>query len=58
MYGVVKDDSAWVIAEKMYGKGHLSSEIMKDNPDKFRNGKSLIKPGDQIRLKRSLLKQP
>ncbi|MGE4159704.1 MAG: LysM peptidoglycan-binding domain-containing protein [Planctomycetota bacterium] len=58
IYTVVKDDSPWVIAEKFYGKGHLNTLIMQDNPDRFKDGKSLIKPGDQIRIRRSKMKQP
>lgn len=45
-YIVQKNDNLWGIAKKVYGKGHLSSKIIKDN----NLGSADIRPGDVLRI--------
>lgn len=47
-YTVVKGDSLWKIAEKHYGNGSQYPKIIKGNPDKLKDEKSVIHPGDVL----------
>lgn len=47
-YTVVAGDSLWKIAEKHYGKGTLYPKIIEANPDKLKDEKSVIHPGDVL----------
>ncbi len=47
-YTVVKGDSLWEIAETHWGKGTLYPKIIEANPDKLKDEKSVIHPGDVL----------
>lgn len=47
-YTVVKGDSLWKIAETHWGKGTLYPKIIEANPDKLKDEKSVIHPGDVL----------
>jgi nucleoid-associated protein YgaU len=50
MYTVVAGDSLWAIAARFYGNGGLFRKIIAANPDKLKDEKSVIHPGDQLRI--------
>lgn len=47
-YTVVKGDSLWRIAQNHYGNGSLFPRIIAANPDKLKDEKSVIHPGDVL----------
>lgn len=47
-YTVQKGDSLWKIAEKMLGKGADYPKIIAANPDRLKDEKSVIHPGDVL----------
>jgi Uncharacterized protein containing LysM domain len=47
-YTVQKGDSLWKIAEKMLGKGADYPKIITANPDRLKDEKSVIHPGDVL----------
>lgn len=47
-YVVKAGDSLWKIAQQFYGKGNLFQKIIEANPDKLKDEKSVIHPGDQL----------
>ena len=49
-YTVVKGDSLWKIASQAYGNGALYSKIIAGNPNKLKDEKSVIHPGDVLVL--------
>ena len=50
IYTVVAGDSLWKISAKFYGAGHLFKRIIEANPDKLEDEKSVIHPGDELRI--------
>lgn len=48
VYTVVAGDSLWKIAEKHWGNGSKYPEIIKANPGKLKDDKSVIHPGDEL----------
>jgi nucleoid-associated protein YgaU len=49
-YVVKAGDSLWKIAQQFYGKGNLFPKIIAANPDKLKDEKSVIHPGDQLSI--------
>ncbi len=49
-YTVVVGDSLWKISNKFYGNGALYQRIIDANPDKLEDDKSVIHPGDQLKI--------
>jgi nucleoid-associated protein YgaU len=47
-YTVVAGDSLWKIAQKHYGNGSEYPKIIAANPDKLKDEKSVIHPGDVL----------
>ncbi|MBI4890786.1 MAG: LysM peptidoglycan-binding domain-containing protein [Acidobacteria bacterium] len=47
-YTVVAGDSLWKIADMFYGNGSKYPEIIAANPDKLKDEKSVIHPGDVL----------
>jgi nucleoid-associated protein YgaU len=47
-YVVKAGDSLWKIAQQFYGKGNLFQRIIEANPDKLKDEKSVIHPGDKL----------
>lgn len=47
-YVVQGGDSLWKIAQQFYGKGNLFQRIIDANPDKLKDEKSVIHPGDRL----------
>ncbi len=47
-YTVVAGDSLWKIAQKHYGNGAEYPRIIAANPDKLKDDKSVIHPGDVL----------
>jgi nucleoid-associated protein YgaU len=50
IYTVLAGDSLWKISSKFYGAGHLFKRIIEANPDKLKDEKSVIHPGDRLRI--------
>ncbi|MCS7025359.1 MAG: LysM peptidoglycan-binding domain-containing protein [Bryobacteraceae bacterium] len=48
IYTVVKGDSLWKIAQNTLGNGALYPKIIEANPDRLKDEKSVIHPGDQL----------
>lgn len=48
VYTVVKGDSLWKIAQEFYGNGALYPKIIAANPDRLKDEKSVIHPGDEL----------
>jgi hypothetical protein len=48
IYTVVKGDSLWKIAQEHLGNGALYPKIIAANPDRLKDEKSVIHPGDQL----------
>jgi nucleoid-associated protein YgaU len=49
-YVVQAGDSLWKIAQQFYGKGNLFQKIIDANPDKLKDEKSVIHPGDKLTI--------
>jgi hypothetical protein len=49
-YVVQAGDSLWKIAQQYYGNGSLFKKIIDANPDKLKDEKSVIHPGDQLKI--------
>lgn len=47
-YTVEKGDSLWKIADHFYGNGSQYPKIIAGNPDKLKDEKSVIHPGDVL----------
>ncbi len=47
-YTVVAGDSLWRIAEKFFGNGSKFPRLIASNPDKLKDEKSVIHPGDVL----------
>lgn len=47
-YTVEKGDSLWKIADKMMGNGSLYPKIIEANPDRLKDDKTVIHPGDVL----------
>jgi nucleoid-associated protein YgaU len=47
-YTVVGGDSLWKIADHFYGNGSKFPKIIAGNPDKLKDEKSVIHPGDVL----------
>jgi len=47
-YTVEKGDSLWKIAQEVYGNGALYKKIIEGNPDRLKDEKSVIHPGDVL----------
>jgi nucleoid-associated protein YgaU len=47
-YTVVKGDSLWKIAQQFYKNGAEFTKIITANPDKLKDEKSIIHPGDVL----------
>lgn len=50
IYTVKKGDSLWKIAQEQLGNGTLYPKIIAANPDRLKDEKSVIHPGDQLVL--------
>ena len=50
IYTVVAGDSLWKIAAKFYGNGSVFKKIIEANPDKLKDEKSVIHPGDKLTI--------
>lgn len=48
VYTVVKGDSLWKIAQEKLGNGALYPKIIEANPDRLKDEKSVIHPGDVL----------
>lgn len=49
-YVVKAGDSLWKIAQQFYGKGNSFQRIIDANPDKLKDEKSVIHPGDHLSI--------
>ena len=47
-YTVASGDSLWKIAQQFYGNGSQYPKIIAANPDRLKNDKSVIHPGDVL----------
>lgn len=47
-YTVVKGDSLWKIAQQQYGNGSQYPKIIAGNPERLKDEKSVIHPGDVL----------
>lgn len=49
-YTVVKGDSLWKIAQQFYGNGSQFPKIIAGNPERLKDEKSVIHPGDVLTI--------
>jgi nucleoid-associated protein YgaU len=50
IYTVVAGDSLWKIAQNFLGNGALFPQIIAANPGKLKDDKSVIHPGDKLKI--------
>ena len=50
IYTVVAGDSLWKISQQFLGNGALFHQLIAANPDKLKDEKSVIHPGDTLKI--------